>query len=424
MKVKLKLCLFISAQFVAVIIIILLVLFANKSYTVKFDLNGGTCIDGNLVQTVGKGKAAIAPVVEKEGSYLLEWSESFDYVTGDMTVVAVWDYITSYGVAFEIVSNSNYCLITSCYTDYSGNVYIGSYYNGFRVLGIKESAFKNCSRITGIYLPEGIISIGDQAFYGCTSLQNIVIPSSVEVIGKNILRNCNNLEKITIPFIGSSFGSSSYAYFGYFFGAYSYMYNKTYVPETLKEVIINGRGEIPNKAFYNCINIESINLSNEITKIGDDAFRKCSGIKEIIIPDAVTEIGATAFANCTGLENVTLGKGLITLNDAAFANCTSLKEIVINDAVEYISPNAFQNCINIENFIVDNNNLHYKSENGKLMIEGEDGRTKYIIEEIEYTDDFVDLNDIVLKPGILYEPTFPSIGKDDSIIIDPEKELE
>ena len=33
-------------------------------------------------------------------------------------------------------------------------------------------------------------------------------------------------------------------------------------------------------------------------------------------------------------------------------------------------------------------------------------------------------NDIIIKPGFTYEPTFPNIDKNDSIIVDPEKEQE
>lgn len=64
----------------------------TKSYTVTFDLNGGDLVSGELVQTVEEGSAAVAPVAEN-GRMALSWDQSFDNVTGDMTVTAQWEKV-------------------------------------------------------------------------------------------------------------------------------------------------------------------------------------------------------------------------------------------------------------------------------------------------------------------------------------------
>jgi len=43
--------------------------------------------------------------------------------------------------------------------EYGGNVYA--------VTSIGTSAFKNCSGLTSVTIPEGVTSIGDGAFWGC-----------------------------------------------------------------------------------------------------------------------------------------------------------------------------------------------------------------------------------------------------------------
>ena len=50
------------------------------------------------------------------------------------------------------------------------------------VMGIADSAFKDCTSLTNIEIPEGVKSIGGDAFAGCTSLTNIKIPKGVKHI--------------------------------------------------------------------------------------------------------------------------------------------------------------------------------------------------------------------------------------------------
>lgn len=428
MKKHWKLLLFISIEFLIVITIVLLTLFAGrKTYTVTFDLNGGTYISGNLVQTVRHGQDAVAPVVTKDGAYLLEWSEPLTQITKDKTIKAVWEYETSFGIQFEFVPNANYCLISGCYENISGDVYIGANYNGLRVMGIKDGAFQNCNRITGIYLLDGLVSIGNNAFSGCTSLKTLEIPSTVEVIGTNILKDCTSLEKLSIPFIGSSFGAEENQYLGYLFGAKNFKYHLTTIPETLAEVTISGKGEIPENAFYNCQSITTLNLSDDITKINKNAFRNCIGLTSVIVPDSVLEIDETAFVDCSSIESLVIGNGVTKIGSAAFANCTSLKTIEIGSGLIELEENSFQNCSSIEKFTVSSENETFISENGLLIKEIEGVKNIYSINLTEYEDTFDEdndpANDETLFPTLPDRPIFPPIRDDyESLfpIIDPD----
>lgn len=205
---KIKLFIFISVEMLAIITVFLLILFAGKkSYTVTFDLNGGELLGGDLVQTVTRGQSANPPIVTKDGCYLLKWSDSYQKVTKDVYTKAVWEYETTAGIIYEVLPNSNYCLISGCYKELSGSVYIGAYYDGLKVLGIKEEAFMDCDKITSIYLLDGILSIGDNAFKGCLNLETINIPNTVESIGDNAFIDCDKLKEITIPASVSEMGN-------------------------------------------------------------------------------------------------------------------------------------------------------------------------------------------------------------------------
>ena len=66
-------------------------------------------------------------------------------------------------------------------------------------LGIAGYAFKDCTGLTGIVIPNSVTSIGDGAFSGCTGLTGIVIPGSVTSIGDWIFYNCRGLTASTSP---------------------------------------------------------------------------------------------------------------------------------------------------------------------------------------------------------------------------------
>ena len=57
-------------------------------------------------------------------------------------------------------------------------------------LQIPSSAFKNCSSLTNVGIPDGVTSIGDYAFKSCTSLTSITIPDSVTSIGDGVFTYC------------------------------------------------------------------------------------------------------------------------------------------------------------------------------------------------------------------------------------------
>lgn len=62
---------------------------------------------------------------------------------------------------------------------------------------------------------------------------------------------------------------------------------------------------IPNLCFYNCINLESVDLSG-ITKIGDFAFFGCRKMTAIEVGKDFVSFGEYAFRACNSLKSVTI----------------------------------------------------------------------------------------------------------------------
>ena len=289
---------FIGALLCAVSVIFLLILFAGrKTYTVTFDLNGGELISGSVTQEVRRGGHATPPDVGRNGCYLLKWNGQYVKITGDTTVTAVWEYETTAGIEYEVPENGNYCLVKGCYSELTGDVYVGSYYNELQVLGINPFAFADCNYITSLFFLDGIINIGEGAFANCTNLDQITLSKTLQRIGAGAFENCTSLTEITIP----------------------------------ENVTVIGEG-----AFAGCSSLESVTLPEGIIEIKAGAFKGCTSLTSIVIPQSVKIIGADVFDN-TELT-ITIISEDHTVPDTYDSNwILSCKEILFKDPAEEIT---------------------------------------------------------------------------------------
>ena len=109
--------------------------------------------------------------------------------------------------------------------------------------------------------------------------------------------------------------------------------------------------QIPNSvitietwAFYQCSELSSVTIGDNVTSIAYSAFSGCKSITSIRIPDSVTSIGTDVFSDCKGLISVVIGHGLTSISQGTFKNCTSLVSVDIPDNVEKIGNSAFYGC--------------------------------------------------------------------------------
>jgi hypothetical protein len=93
----------------------------------------------------------------------------------------------------------------------SGIVTIPETALGFTVTCIEYGAFRDCTGLTSIIIPNSVTSIGDDAFHGCTGLTSINIPNSVTSIGEYTFFGCTSLTSIIIPNSVTSIGSDAFS---------------------------------------------------------------------------------------------------------------------------------------------------------------------------------------------------------------------
>ena len=87
------------------------------------------------------------------------------------------------------------------YNSYSGSVVIPSKvtYSGttYSVTSIGDLAFKGCSGLTSVTIPNSVTSIGVLAFMDCSGLTSVTIGNSVTEIGEEAFLLCSAIASFT-----------------------------------------------------------------------------------------------------------------------------------------------------------------------------------------------------------------------------------
>ncbi|MBO7496543.1 MAG: leucine-rich repeat domain-containing protein [Salinivirgaceae bacterium] len=258
---------------------------------------------------------------------------------------------------YKITSNTEPYSVKVTYPNKSGD----NYYNGYTkptgsldiptkvtypepdgityvVTDIADYAFYNCSGLTSVNIPDGVIGIGQYAFSSCFEITSITIGNDVTNIGNNAFQICNKLTSVNIPDNVTSIGQ--YAFYS--------------CSNLVSVAIGNGVTNIGEWAFGECNKLKSIDLSENLTSISNSLFYGCRGLTSITIPDGVTSIGCNAFDGCTGLTSITIPNSVTSIGSWVFHGCTGLTSITIPDGVTTISDSFFYECSNLSSIILGN----------------------------------------------------------------------
>ena len=303
------------------------------------------------------------------------------------------------------------------------------------VTNIADWAFFYCVRLTNVNIPDGVTSLGSSAFSECINLTNVSISKTVTNIGTQAFTDCNRLASILVDPLNAVFSSSDGVLFnknqttlleypegkaaayvvpsgvlsiapsafisrGQLFGItipttvtnigeQAFMYCTAL---TNFSMLAGGTDPavIKNHAFYHCVNLVDVLLSQRVTELRGGAFEGCTAMRGVTSLDGLTSIGSSAFLDCTNLNTITLGLNLSDLGAGAFVNCASLRSVripnnvpiiwdstfsgcrqltnvSIGTGVGLIRSSAFDGCTNLSAMQVDAGNPYYSSADGVLF---------------------------------------------------------
>ena len=206
------------------------------------------------------------------------------------------------------------------------------------VVGIGENAFRGCSKITAVHMPESSKTIDQYAFYGCLSLTNVVIPNALTAIGAGAFWYCSRLPDLTLPASVETVGKSA-------FRGCSSMTNVTFEAG-------NAELSIGNSAFEGCLSLTNMTIEprSGSLSIGSYAFKTCSSLPQVTFgaTDGALTVGDFAFVECSSLTNVMFEArdGALSIGDSAFSSCPSLERVAFGatGGALLIGDSAFTNC--------------------------------------------------------------------------------
>lgn len=274
------------------------------------------------------------------------------------TIKRYGDYLSYQTVDSNGDGFADYVKISDC--DISAvSVEIPSRIDSLPVTVIGSEAFRDCTAMTDVMIPDTATEIEDSAFHSCTSLKSLTIPDGVKTIGESAFDFCTSLESATL--------SNSLENIG------KYAFTNC---SSLSSVIIpDNVTEIGDYAFYNCENLSEITIPESVMIIGRNAFdmtawmnaaREADPLVVVnrILIDAkdaegsvtvggnVTQIGEAAFEENTNITAVRLPLSIRNIKESAFYACANLETVNIPPCVERIEKNAFAYCIGLTKMII------------------------------------------------------------------------
>lgn len=106
--------------------------------------------------------------------------------------------------------------------------------------------------------------------------------------------------------------------------------------------------------FYNCNMLNkitfsskkdiSINITNNISFLGESVFENCEKINNVYYDPSINYVSKNLFKNCTRLHYIVLSNNLNIIRESSFENCVQLKNILMPKELELLESFCFKNC--------------------------------------------------------------------------------
>ncbi len=329
-------------------------------------------------QADGKGEQ----LTDAEGYSLSVWKDM-----GDATVYAYFAEIFDFRLQTDGLNKDTYSVVMKNEVFRVSKVRVPETYNGKKVTIIEGSAFRNCSTLRSIEIPDTIrIIYYDSAFEKCTALSEIVIyetghntepnfssadgvlyyTSNAATEGKELVFiPAARTGSVVIPSGVRSIGESAFT---------GSKIRTVTVPATVNNIAVRA---FENSKYLTDIYFD-LNEGDELM-VGENAFSGCTALKSLNIPARYRTFDTTVLGDSTSIENINVAEdhetyssvngllcnkdgneliycpagrrgalripsGIRTIGKSAFANCNNITSVIIPSFVTRIENNAFEGC--------------------------------------------------------------------------------
>ena len=165
------------------------------------------------------------------------------------------DYSSSDALTFTAIKDGIGNITSYKISKYSGTanyLILPETYEGKPVTEINASVFK-AKDFVYIHIPDSITKIGNQAFKDCKKLTELYLSANITSIGSRVFEGCIALDSINLP---------------------------------------DSITEIPARLFDGCSSLKNVTFGSKVTSIGASAFKNCEKLDKIYLPESIETISA------------------------------------------------------------------------------------------------------------------------------------
>lgn len=300
-------------------------------------------------------------------------------------VYAFWfDDVLSFTLTQNSAGRQIYAVMQGSRISQVSEVTVPETYKGIKVGMLSGNAFKGCSNLVTLNIPDTLEIISDvDPFTDCSSLSAINV---YKVKGNNSIRYWSadgvlfdNGRLDQQPSDPSQIKS-----------AISYMP----LGKTGSYTIPDGIVEIPTLAFAGSA-LTRVVVPASVVNIGMEAFKGCTNLTTVVFDsgsrNALT-IGDGAFSGCTALVNITLPARLASISLTKYellraTGSPAAQEVSLDTGVT----NAFVGCKNLQNVYIASGNAAYASKDG-IIYSANGSQLLYCLPSVQ--------GDVVIPEGV------------------------
>ena len=233
---------------------------------------------------------------------------------------------------------------------------------------IGDEAFRNCTNITELTLPESLTTIGAGAFKGCTGLEKLTVCCDPAILPEDMADVLASIDEV---YISADATGAQVRQLSALVGRPWY----DPVPregEPQSRFVEMPYEPLPGDDFWydeeysrlDAYQGYELNLilpreidGVQLTMIGGGMMNRAAygdnydvelPVVSVVIPENYTEIPAYAFSNCDTLETVICYAPIENLSDGTFKGCTNLREVIFVNGVRSLGDYVFSDCLSLE----------------------------------------------------------------------------